>query len=388
MNNRNYAAAHASLRFSAKRFEQSPYLGKYECDELLFGLYARRFYPLSLGQDPVEQYWKLRRGVMLYDVPEKPLEIKGPDALALLEKVFTRRISDLKLWRARYAIACTPQGGIVMDGVLIRLAEDHFYYVTADGDFEQWLLAHSAGLEVEINDPKSRVLQIQGPKSLDLLRDAVVELPEPFGYFHAGMLDFGGQKMLTSRTGWTGELGFEIYSVGATTDHSALWDHLVEVGKPYGMQFSSAESMGIRRIEAGILDYGTDIDMQMTPYDAGLGAFVDLNKEDFVGRSALLDADQSCALFGLKCADAAPLSGLGVWEAGNRVGTMTTGAWTPYLNTGVGFVRFQQGGDWLGRSVTLIDKDANEHACEVVELPFYDAKKEIPRGVTVASDIG
>ncbi|MFT5401023.1 MAG: glycine cleavage system aminomethyltransferase T, partial [Gammaproteobacteria bacterium] len=272
MKKQNYATAHASLRLSAKRFEQSPYLEKYDCDELLFGLYARRFYPLSLGQDPVEQYWQLRRGVMLYDVPEKPLEIKGPDALALLERVFTRRISDLKLWRARYAIACTPQGGIVMDGVLIRLAEDHFYYVTADGDFEQWLFAHSAGLEVKINDPRSRVLQIQGPKSLDLLRDAVGgRLPEPFGYFHAGMLDFGGQHLLTSRTGWTGELGFEIYSVGATTDHSALWDHLIDVGKSHGMQFSSAESMGIRRIEAGILDYGTDIDMQMTPYQAGLG---------------------------------------------------------------------------------------------------------------------
>ncbi|MFT5399210.1 MAG: glycine cleavage system aminomethyltransferase T, partial [Gammaproteobacteria bacterium] len=158
-------------------------------------------------------------------------------------------------------------------------------------------------------------------------------------------------------------------------------------GKSHGMQFSSAESMGIRRIEAGILDYGTDIDMQMTPYQAGLGAFVDLSKDDFVGKSALLDADQSIALFGLKCRGAAPLSGLGVWEAGNRVGTMTTGAWTPYLNTGIGFVRFDAAGDWLGRSLTLVDRDNNEHACEVVELPFYDSKKEIPRGVAVATDI-
>ena len=345
MKNLNYAAAHETLRISAKRFERSPYTDKYARDDMVFGVYCRRFYPLSTGEDPIEQYWKLRRQVMLFDVPEKPLDIKGPDAVALLERVFSRHIDSLEIWRARYTLACTPQGGILMDGVLIRLAEDHFWYVQADGEFESWLHAHSQGLDVTICDPKSRVLQIQGPKSLEVLQAATGKpVPEGFRYFHAGMFDLGGQELLVTRTGWTGELGIEIYSDGANTDHHALWDHLMAAGEPSGMAFSSAEAMGIRRVEAGILDNGTDIDPSMTPYEAGIGAFVDLDKTDFIGRDALAKADQNCLLWGLTCGETIPFAGLEVLDGNAEVGRMTAGAWTPYLDTGIGFVRFQTEG--------------------------------------------
>ena len=377
----NYAAAHRTLRISTKRFEASPYTDKYANDDMVFGVYCRRLYPLSIGDDPIEQYWKLKRGVMLYDVPEKPLDIKGPDAVALLERVFTRRIDSLKTWRARYAVACTPQGGILMDGVLIRLAEDHFWYVQADGEFESWLLAHSQDLDVTIRDPKSRVLQIQGPKSLEVLQAAAgAGVPEGFGYFHAGVFDFDGQELLVTRTGWTGEMGFEIYSE-ADTDHHALWDYLMTSGAPLGMSFSSLESMGIRRLEAGILDNGTDIDPSMTPYEAGLGAFVELDKPEFVGRDALAKADQSSLLMGLTCSEAVPLSGLQVLDRDTVVGHITAGAWSPYLETGIGFVRFQQPGDWLGRKLALCTPEGGQHECEIVSLPFYDAHKNIPRGL-------
>lgn len=378
----NYAAAHETLRISAKRFEPSPYTDKYANDDIVFGIYCRRFYPLSIGDDPIEQYWKLKRGVMLYDVPEKPLDIKGPDAVTLLERVFARKINNLKTWRARYAVACTPQGGILMDGVLIRLADDHFWYVQADGEFESWLLAHSQDLDVTIRDPKSRVLQIQGPKSLEVLKAAAKHgITDGFGYFHAGMFDFAGQELLVTRTGWTGEIGIEIYSDGANTDHHALWDHLIAAGAPFGMAFSSAESMGIRRLEAGILDNGTDIDSSMTPYEAGLGAFVDLDKPGFVGRDALAQADQSCLLMGLTCSGAVPLAGMQVLDGDSVVGHMTAGAWTPYLQTGIGFVRFNQKDSWLGRKLTLHTGEGSQHECEIVSLPFYDADKEIAKGL-------
>ncbi len=377
----NYAAAHETLRISAKRFERSPYTEKYARDDMVFGVYCRRFYPLSTGEDPIEQYWKLRRQVLLFDVPEKPLDIKGPDAVTLLERVFTRPIDNLKIWCARYALACTPQGGILMDGVLIRLAQDHFWYVQADGEFESWLRAHALGLDVTIFDPKSRVLQIQGPKSLEVLQAATGKpVSEGFGYFHAGKFDLGVQELLVTRTGWTGEMGIEIYSDGANTDHHALWDHLMTAGEPSGMAFSSAESMGIRRLEAGILDNGTDIDPSMTPYEAGLGAFVDPGKAEFVGCDALVKADQGRLLWGLTCATAVPFAGLQVLDSKSVVGHMTAGAWTPYLETGVGFVRFQQKGDWLGRKLTLSTIEGEQHACEIVSLPFYDVEKKTPRG--------
>ena len=388
-----YANAHAVLRLSAKRYEQSPYLSKYltDPDAAVFGLYANRFYPLSLAKkgddtDGLADYWRLRRGVMLYDVPEKPLEIVGPDAIPLLEHIFTRKIGSLKEGRARYAIACTPQGGILMDGVLMRLGENHFWYVQANGPFESWLLAHAAGHDVTIRDPKSWVLQIQGPRALDVLRAAAAsdETLGSFGYFHVGRFNFGGQDLLVSRTGWTGELGFEIYS-RPETDHLALWDHLMEKGRPFDLTFGSLESMGIRRIEAGILDNGTDIDTDMTPFAAGLGSFVNFGKPDFVGRAALLAADRQPLLFGLRAKSGTPLADCVVVYAGETVGRITAGGWSPTLETGIGYVRFQQAchfaESWLDQEVSLIDRAGQSHAATVVALPFYDAEKKIPRGL-------
>ncbi len=383
-----YASSHATVRISAKRFEQSPYAARYVTEETVFGCYANRFYPLSVGGNAVEDYWRLRRDVMLYDVPEKPLDIKGPDAVALLERLFSRRVGNLKRWRARYAIACTPQGNILMDGVLIRLAKDHFWYVRANGEFESWLLAYSDGLDVTVSDPRSWVLQIQGPKSLAVLNAATEgQVPNRFCYFHAARLNFAGQELLVTRTGWTGEMGFEVYSK-PTTDHLALWDHLMESGKPYGIAFGSLESMGIRRIEAGILDNGTDMDLHMTPFAAGLGAFVDLSKPDFVGKAALQKADRRCLLFGFASATGIPSAGLAVLEGDNVVGNITAGSWSPTLEKGIGYVRFHAPAhnqdSWLGQTLTLCDREGNHHAAEVVSLPFYDAEKRIPRGLAVA----
>ena len=382
----SYANSHDVLRLSAKRYDQSPYLSKYITENAIFGLYANRFYPLFLdGSDPVAEYHKLRNEVMLYDVPEKPLDIQGADAVTLLEQVFTRKISNLKRWRARYAIACTPQGKILMDGVLIRLAADHFWYVQANGEFETWLNAHSTGLDVTVHDPKSWVLQIQGPNSLAVL-DAAIDgrLPEDFGYFHAGKFSIGGQELLVTRTGWTGEMGVEIYS-NPTIDHLALWDHLIACGEPFGLQNGSLESMGIRRIEAGIFDNGTDIDTTMTPFEAGLGMFVNFKKGDFVGRDALEQGDKTRLLFGLVCATGTPTAGCVVLNGGTVVGSITAGGWSPTLEKGIGYVRFQapsdQEGGWLGETLTLRDRDGADYVCEVVELPFYDAEKKIPRGI-------
>ena len=315
----------------------------------------------------------------------------GLDAVALLEKVFTRRISDLKVWRARYAIACTPQGGIIMDGVLIRLATDHFWYVEANGEFENWLLAMSDGMDVTISDPKSRVLQIQGPRSLDFLEAAVPgQVPEKFGYFHAAMFNFNGQEVLISRSGWTGELGIEIYG-NANLDHSALWDYLIECGKPFGLAYSSSASMGIRRIEAGILDYGSEIDRTMTPFDAGLADFVDLSKDEFVGKAALTKANKACRLFGLTCETCTPHRGLGVFYQQEQVAIVKIGCWSPTLDKGICYVLFSQGSDdqrdWLGRNLTLLDTDGQHHDCLVVSLPFFDSEKNIPRGLPFNSTL-
>ena len=371
-----------TVRISARRFEPSPYADCYATPGMILGVYAGRFYPKSVGDDPTEKYWALRRTAAMYDVPERPVQIEGPDVVPFLERVFARRIATLKEGRGRYAIACTPKGGVFMDGLLFKLSEGKYWYVQPDGALEAWLIAHSEGFDVTVSDPKSRVIQIQGPKSLEIMRKASDgKIDETMGYFHAALVDLGGQLLYVSRTGWTGELGFEIYSQGAKTDHRQLWDHLTAAGVPFGMEFSSTASMETRRIEAGILDNGTDMDVTMTPYQAGLGAFIELDKPDFVGRTALLEADRQTRLYGLKCPTATPASNNDVLEGHRVVGRMTAGAWSPFLNCGIGYVRFQEPGAWAGRALSLKTPDGKIHSGEVTELPFYDKEKRIPRGL-------
>jgi aminomethyltransferase len=381
-----HATSHPVVSLNSKRFHLSPYLNKWLNDEAIFGIYNDRLYAVSKGEDVIDQYWKLRRGLMLYDVPEKPIDIKGPDAIALLEHALTRKIEDLKLFRARYAVACTPQGGIIMDGVVIRLAEDHFWYVEANGGFEHWLNALSDGMDVTISDPKSRVLQIQGPKALEFLeRAAPGQMPEKFGYYHASMYNFDGQDVLISRSGFTGEMGIEVYG-NANLDHSALWDYIFKCGAEFGLEMGAGGSMGLRRVEAGILDYDMDINTETTPFDAGLGGLVDFSKPNFVGREALLNADRRTRLLGLVSEDGIPRYGSTVLYNGGEGGHMTIGDWSPSLKKGIGFVMFDEPegdeGPWLGKTLTLHDPDGELHECEIVTLPFYDAEKKIPRGLS------
>ncbi len=384
-----YIESFDTIELSLYRYGRSPFAKHYVTDQTVFGMYCNRFYPLKTddNEDPIPQYWKLRKEVLLYDVPEKPLEIIGPDAAVLLDKVLTCRVGTMKVGRCRYGIACHDDGTVLMDGVLMRLAEDRFWYVKANGEFMSWLKAHAIGLDVEVRDPDSRVIQIQGPKSLDVLNATMGGgLSADFKYFQAGWFVIGGQKLWVSRTGWTGEMGIEIYcnSGSEPTDHDALWAHLFACGEPFGMAFSSASSMGIRRIESGILDNGSDIEPDLTPFGAGLGQFVNFKKEAFIGRAALETADRTQLLFGLTCAGTIPAAGVQVYHDQKHVGHLTIGTWSPTLDVGIGYVRFLEplvGGDWLGQTVMLQDEAGNMHESVVDTLPFVDKEKQIPRAV-------
>jgi glycine cleavage system aminomethyltransferase T len=241
-----------------------------------------------------------------------------------------------------------------MDGILFRLAENRFWFVQPDGDFHTWFLAHKGALDVTISDPASRVLQVQGPGSFGVMQAASNgAIDRKMGYYHAGFFDLGGQKVFVSRTGWTGEMGFEVYTLGDDTDCPRLWDHLMAAGAAFGIEFGSMQSMNIRRIEAGILDCGGDFDSSMTPFEAGLDKFVHLDKADFIGRAALTSAKRGKRIYGMICEDLIPACGARVLENGKEVGIITTGAYSPYLETGIGYVRFHESGDWSGKTLAL-----------------------------------
>lgn len=371
-----------TVRVSSRRFESSPFFDCYINAETIYGVYAGRYYAVFNGEDPIESYWALRRKAALYDVPERPVQIEGPDAVPFLERILSRRVANLQEGRGRYAIACTSDGKVFIDGVLFRLSSDRFWYVQPEGALEAWLVAHREGFDVTMSDPHSRVLQIQGPTSLAVMQAASGgAIDAGMGYFHAGFFDLGGQRLYVSRTGWTGELGYEVYTQGSGTDCARLWRHLIEAGNAHGLMVSGLRSMEIRRIEAAILDNGTDMDMTMTPFQAGLGAFVDLDKGDFIGRAALQAADRRTLLYGLTCDAGTPDMKAAVLDGTRIVGTTTAGAWSPYLNTGIGYVRFSEPGAWAGKFLTLRYSSGESAPCRIVDLPFYDKEKRIPRGL-------
>ena len=371
-----------NVLISARRFEESPFIARHDTSKMVRGVYAGRFQAVYAGEDHLEKYWLLRRKALIFDVPEKPIEISGPDAVPFLDKVLSRRISTMEEGRGYYALACTPSGGVFMDGVVFKLGTNRFWYVQADGPFETWLLALSIGFDVEIKDPKSRVLQIQGPASIAIMNAASGgAIDETMRYFRSGYFDLGGQSLYVSRTGFTNELGFEIYCDGGNTNHLALWDHLMAAGEPHGMEFSSTRALTIRRIEGGILGNTTDMDASMTPFEAGLGAFIDLEKEDFIGRDALIDADRRSLLFGLTCSAATPSSGSEILDDQVVVGHITAGVPSPTLGLGIGYARFAEPGDWVCRTMALRLPDGSTHACEIVDLPFFDKEHKIVRGL-------
>jgi aminomethyltransferase len=324
-------------------------------------------------------YWRLRQKAAVLNTGEYVLQFQGPDAEALLNRLFTKDITRLRAGRCGYGLACYEDGGLLVDGVLLRLADDLFWYAQADGDFYSWARAHAAGMDVGISDPEVFVSQVQGPNSMRILADAADDgMPEPFGYFGIARVGFGGQQVVITRTGYTNELGWEYYTEPGH-DADALWRHLAAAGEAHGMEIFGLDAMHIRRIEAGILNAGSDFDRTTTPWAAGLGRFVDEDKGDFIGRAALLEAPRESLLTGLYCA-AEPHIGGEILRGESVAGRVTAGAVSPYLERGIGIGRMQEAGFAEGEAVRVRCIDGELHEGRLASLPLYDKECEIPRG--------
>ena len=349
-----------------------------------YTVYNRRHMACSFDKiSTVDGYWLLRQKAAVLHTGEWPVQFKGPDAERLLDKLFTKDITKVKPGRCGYGLACYEDGGLIVDGVLLRLSEDCFWYAQADGDFFNWAKAHAAGMDVEISDPQVFVSQVQGPNSLKILEAASDDgMPAPFNYFGVARVRLGGQEVVVTRTGYTNELGWEFYTEPGH-DADALWAHLTVAGAPFGMSLFGLDSMHIRRIEAGILNAGSDFDATTTPFEAGLGRFVDMEKADFIGKAALQNARRESRLIGVKCPDAEPHIGGEVTIGGKRAGRITAGAMSPFLRHGVGIALMDASGAPVGTAVEIICVDGNAHQGELAALPFYDPQAEIPRGKRV-----
>ena len=346
-----------------------------------YQLYNDRLTPVRFADVTAdEMYWKVRREVVLRHTGEMPIEFVGPDAERLANRVFPRDVSKVRVGRCSYQFACYHDGGMISDGVMLRLADDRFWMAQADGDLYSWYRAHAADLDVEVRDPDVWVSQVQGPRSLEVLA-AVVDgdPPEPFRYFDIAEVSIAGQPVTITRSGFTNELGWEFY-LGPDIDREAVGDRILEVGRPFGMIITSAQVFRARRIEAGLLNAGSDFDRTVTPFEAGLGGFVDFDKNDFIGQAALERADRACCTWGLRTEGGIAQLGRAVSRDGAPVGRVSSTAWSPFQQCGVAIARMDDPADGPGTQLDVESYDGNMLRGELCTLPMYDPDRLIPRG--------
>ena len=346
-----------------------------------YSIYAGRLTPEKLSNATAEEmYWKVRRELIFRHTGEHPYEISGPDALKLLQKIFPRDISKVKKGRCSYQFACYHDGGMITDGILLRIDDDTYWFAQADGDMFSWYKAQAEGLNVKIVDPNVWVSQIQGPRSMELL-DILTKtnISSNWKYFDCKEVNILGEKIIISRSGFSNELGWEIY-FRQENDIEKLGDLILKEGSKMGMIITATPVFRCRRIEAGLLSAGQDFTNKTDPFSVGLGKFVDLEKDNFIGKEALKNSNKKCRTWGLRVEKGTAIKGKNLKINGKIVGEITSSTWSPYQVCGVGIVRMQNNNMGPGTVVDVNCTNGKIQKGELCELPMYDPNGDIVRG--------
>ncbi len=256
-------------------------------------VYNRLYHPRGMLEPEeggmMEEYEALVNHVTLWDVAvERQIRVKGPDAEALTNYVITRDATEIEPMRGKYVILCNEDGGILNDPVLLRPGEDEFWFSISDSTLMQWLQGVNVGMDfdVEIDEIDVAPVQIQGPKSVDVMVDLVGEEVEDIPYYGLMEAELNGVPVLISQTGFSGEKGFEIYVKEASKNAERVWDPAIESVRAHGgMQVAPAHH---RRIAAGILSWGQDMDHETSPFQVNLAYQVPDDKDaDYIGKEEL-----------------------------------------------------------------------------------------------------
>ena len=347
-----------------------------------YSIYAGRLTPEKLSNATAdEMYWKIRQELIFRHTGEHPYEISGPDSLKLLQKIFPRDISKIKIGRCSYQFACYHDGGMITDGILLRIDQNKYWFAQAEGDMFSWYKAQAEGLNIKIDEPNVWISQVQGPRSMELL-DLLTKtnISSNWKYFDWKEVNISGEKTIISRSGFSNELGWEIY-FRPENNIEKLGDLILEEGSKMGMIITATPVFRCRRIEAGLLSAGQDFTNKTNPYSVGLGRFVDIDKENFIGKEALQKANKKCLTWGIRVDGGTAIRGKSLKINSKVVGEVTSSTWSPYQVCGVGIVHMQDSNYGPG---TLLDVDCTNgkiHKGELCKLPMYDVKGEIVRGI-------
>ena len=356
-------------------------------------------YWLSTAYDnhgAVAEYWACREHAAIMDLsPLRKFEILGPDAEALLQATVTRDVRRLADGQVVYTAMCTDTGGMIDDGTVFRIAATNFRWIGGSAYGGVWLreVAERRGLRAWVKESTDELhnVSVQGPASRELLTPIVWTPPTqtPFAelrWFRFSIARIGGPTgipIVASRTGYSGELGYELFC--HPKDAVALWDAVTEAGEPHGLVPLGLEALDMLRIESGLIFAGYEFDDQIDPFEAGIGFTVPVGKDDdYVGRDALAErrAHPQRTLVGLRLQGEEPAGhGDCVHVGRHQVGVVTSGTRSPILEQNIALCRMTVQHAELGTEVEVGKLDGHQKRipATVVRFPFYDPEKTRPR---------
>jgi aminomethyltransferase len=348
-----------------------------------FSVYNHMYIPRDFG-NPEQNFWNLIEKAILCDVAvERQVEITGPDAYKFTQLLTPRDLSKLAIGQCKYVLITNNEGGILNDPVLLRLAENHFWLSLADSDVLLWAqgVAVNSGLNVQIKEPDVSPLQLQGPTSGEIMVKLFGEDIKDLKYYWLREYNLDGIPLIVSRTGWSSELGYEIYLRDGSKGNE-LYEKIMQAGKDHGLQPGHTSS--IRRIEGGMLSYHADADMSTNPFELGLDRLVSLDSDiKFVGKNALQKIKQKGITrkqVGIKI-DCEPLKGpnttfLKLSKDNKEIGKITSAVYSPRLKKNIALAIVSVEQSELGNKFKVTTNEGT-FGCTVVEKPFYDPKKKI-----------
>ena len=348
-----------------------------------FSVYNHMYIPRDFGS-PEQNFWNLIENAILCDVAvERQVEITGPDAYKFIQLLTPRDLTKLSIGQCKYVLIVNNEGGILNDPILLRLGENHFWLSLADSDILLWAqgVALNSGLNVKIIEPDVSPLQLQGPTSGEIMIKLFGDSIKDLKYYWLREYTLDGIPLIVSRTGWSSELGYEIYLRDGSKGNE-LYEKIMAAGKDHGLQPGHTSS--IRRIEGGMLSYHADADINTNPYELGLDRLVNLDsKVNFIGKESLKKIQQEGIKriqVGLEL-EGEPLKGpnttfWSIQKEDEVIGKVTSAIYSPRLKKNIALAMIKINQSKIGNKLK-IKTNENEINCTVVEKPFFDPRKKI-----------
>lgn len=326
----------------------------------------------------IEEHEAVRQTAGMFDVSHMgEVEVRGKDAMAFVQNLVTNDVGVLKENQVQYAMMCYEHGGVVDDLLVYKYADNHFFLVINASNVEKdyaWMVEQVAGYEVKLTNLSDRYseIAIQGPRAQEILQQCTQKKLEDLQFFFFdGEVRIGNAMCIVSRTGYTGEDGFEIYM--ANDDAMAVWNTLLKAGEPLGLKPAGLGCRDTLRFEATLPLYGNEIDKDISPLEAGYGFCVKLGKEKFIGQAALV-AQKADGLkrkiVGFEMEKGIPRHGYPVFVGDREIGHVTTGYFSPTLKKNIGLALIDASHGEMG-SPLLIQVRKKTFEAKVISKKFY-----------------